>query len=152
MRFGEHCSRLCFADSIPLNGTRVVVVSKFLEAVRRGSGTYTHRGCILRSMLPRYLLTCATLLAACSKSVTTPLPGGGYSYLVTPTGHMYRVLKVDPVIGGKGKKLGTTVSYAGETPRGRQDRRGRRGNRRCARAGDGTWGRVNDHRSGGRRV
>lgn len=64
----------------------------------------------------RLALACA-LLAACSKSVdpAPPLPGGGYSYLVTPAGRMYRVLAMGPVIGAEGKKLGTMVSYAGET-------------------------------------
>lgn len=68
-------------------------------------------------MTLRALLVCAALLAACSKSVdaVTPLPGGGYSYLVTPAGHMYRVLKAGPVFGDEGKKLATMVSYAGET-------------------------------------
>jgi len=64
----------------------------------------------------RAVLLCA-LLAACSKSADadTPLPGGGYSYLVTPAGRMYRLLATGPVIGAEGKKLGTMVSYAGET-------------------------------------
>jgi len=68
-------------------------------------------------MTVRPVLVCAALLAACSKNAeaVTPLPGGGYSYLVTPAGHMYRLLKAGPVIGGEGKKLGTMVSYAGET-------------------------------------
>lgn len=62
-------------------------------------------------------LACATLLVAVSKHAhaATPLPGGGYSYLVTPSGHTYRVLQVGPVLGAEGKKLGTMVSYAGET-------------------------------------
>lgn len=68
-------------------------------------------------MTLRPVLACAALLVACSKNAdaVTPLPGGGYSYLVTPSGHMYRVLKAGPVIVGEGKKLGTMVSYAGET-------------------------------------
>jgi hypothetical protein len=65
----------------------------------------------------RLVLACA-LLAACSKSTHSgdPLPGGGYSYLVTPSGHMYRSLRAGPLIGAEGKKLGTMWSYAGETP------------------------------------
>ncbi len=68
-------------------------------------------------MLRRSVLVCAALLAGCSRSTdtVTPLPGGGYSYLVTPSGHMYRILKTGPVFGAGGKKLGTMVSYAGET-------------------------------------
>src|SRR5512133_447195 len=64
----------------------------------------------------RLVLVCA-LLAACSKAADAggPLPGGGYSYLVTPSGRMFRVLKAGPIIGGEGKKIGTMVSYAGET-------------------------------------
>lgn len=63
------------------------------------------------------LALAVALVAACSKhgGAADPLPGGGYSYLVTPTGHMYRVLKAGPVIGAEGKKLGTMVSYAAET-------------------------------------
>lgn len=68
------------------------------------------------SVALRRVLLCA-LLAACTRSADadTPLPGGGYSYLVTPAGRMYRVLAMGPVIGAEGKKLGTMVSYAGET-------------------------------------
>jgi hypothetical protein len=68
-------------------------------------------------MIGRLLLACALLAAACSKKndAVTPLPGGGYSYLVTPAGRMFRVLKAGPVMGAEGKKLGTMVSYAGET-------------------------------------
>jgi hypothetical protein len=64
----------------------------------------------------RLVLACA-LLAACSRNADAgdPLPGGGYSYLVTPAGRMYRILRMGPMIGAEGKKLGTVVSYAGET-------------------------------------
>ncbi len=67
-------------------------------------------------MALRLALVCA-LFAACSRScdAKTPLAGGGYSYLVTPAGHMYRILASGPFIGAQGKKLGTMVSYAGET-------------------------------------
>ncbi len=63
------------------------------------------------------LAIAVALIAACSKhtGAADPLPGGGYSYLVTPAGRMYRVLKAGPAIGAEGKKLGTMVSYAAET-------------------------------------
>jgi hypothetical protein len=57
-------------------------------------------------------LLLALLLAACSRNGdAVPL----YSYLVTPSGHTYRLLKTGPVMGAEGKKLGTMVSYAAET-------------------------------------
>jgi hypothetical protein len=60
----------------------------------------------------RPVLLLALLLAACSRNGdAVPL----YSYLVTPSGHMYRVVKTGPVMGAQGKKLGTMVSYAAET-------------------------------------
>jgi hypothetical protein len=67
--------------------------------------------------MPLRLVLACVLLVACSKNADAgkPLPGGGYSYLVTPAGRMYRVLKAGPVIGAEGRKLGTMVSYAGET-------------------------------------
>jgi hypothetical protein len=67
-------------------------------------------------MTLRAVVACAALLAGCTRSTdaASPLPGGGYTYLVTPAGRMYRLLKAGPVIGAGGKKLGTMVSYAGE--------------------------------------
>jgi hypothetical protein len=58
-------------------------------------------GCMLRDMMLRVLLTSTLVAAGCSKNAdaVTPLPGGGYSYLVTPAGRMFRVLAVGPVTG-----------------------------------------------------
>lgn len=69
------------------------------------------------AMTLRPVLACAALLVACSRNAdaVTPLHGGGYSYLVTPSGHMYRVLQAGPMIGGEGKQIATVVAYAGET-------------------------------------
>jgi len=60
------------------------------------------------------LLVCALLIGGSEKSAA-PLPGSGYSYLVTPSGHIFRILQTGPIIGGEGKKIGTAVSYAAET-------------------------------------
>jgi hypothetical protein len=74
--------------------------------------------------MPRFLrLTFLLFLTWCPGTPTSaangetavPLPGGGYTYLTTPSGKMFRVLKAGPVIGNQGKKLCTMYSYAGES-------------------------------------
>jgi hypothetical protein len=64
------------------------------------------------------LLFVALLAAAACKSVAPAsaqaLPGGGYSYLVVPSGEMFRILAVGPLVGAAGKKLSTMIKYAGE--------------------------------------
>ena len=64
----------------------------------------------------RLVLVCV-LLIGCSKTgaADRPLPGGGYSYLVTSSGQMLRILKTGPITGVEGKKIGTMVSYAADT-------------------------------------
>lgn len=68
--------------------------------------------------LPPALL-CIFLLAAggCSKGCTPgparPSPTLGYSYLVTPSGRMYRLLKIGPAVTAENA---TMLFYAGDTP------------------------------------
>lgn len=42
-------------------------------------------------------------------------PGPGYSYLVTPDGQMFRMRSMGAVYGAGKKRLGTKVTYAGES-------------------------------------
>jgi len=46
---------------------------------------------------------------------TGPGAGAGYSYLVTPDGKMFRMRSIGPVYGPGKKRLGTKVTYAGES-------------------------------------
>ena len=63
--------------------------------------------------MPTHLPIACTVLAVCSAAQAS---GGDYSYLVTPAGHMYRMVGISPFLGAGGKHLGTAVSYDGETP------------------------------------
>jgi hypothetical protein len=57
--------------------------------------------------------------AACSKACApAPARGAasfGYSYLVTPSGRMFRILKFSPATNSEHQQVGTMVLYAGET-------------------------------------
>jgi hypothetical protein len=61
-----------------------------------------------------------TLLAAACSKACTPAPAGGtgslgYSYLVTPSGRMFRILKTGPATNAEHQRIGTMVLYAGDT-------------------------------------
>ncbi|HET8541431.1 MAG TPA: DUF4019 domain-containing protein [Anaeromyxobacter sp.] len=67
-------------------------------------------------MNARVVVACVLVAAACSRGPDRgAFPGGGYSYLVTPSGRMFRLLRTGPMIGAEGKRLGAVVSYAGDT-------------------------------------
>jgi hypothetical protein len=53
--------------------------------------------------------------SACSKACGRN-PSGSYSYLVLPSGHMFRVLRTGSAVNEEQQKVGTILSYAGETP------------------------------------
>jgi hypothetical protein len=63
-------------------------------------------------------LGCLLALSACSMGCApsgTEGLSGTYSYLVTPSGEMFRLLKTGPFYGDQHEKLGTLVFYAGAT-------------------------------------
>jgi hypothetical protein len=66
----------------------------------------------------RLALVCLVALSACSKGCAPAVSGetqGTYSYVVTPSGEMFRLLKTGPFFGAQHEKLGTMVFYAGTT-------------------------------------
>lgn len=61
-------------------------------------------------------ICCLLMLASCKPATAGGFPSGaGYSYLLSPSGRMFRIVQVGPVIGGAGKKIATMISYAGDT-------------------------------------
>lgn len=69
-------------------------------------------------MRVRVGLGCLLALSACSRACapsSTEGLSGTYSYLVTPSGEMFRLLKTGPFYGAQHEKLGTLVFYAGST-------------------------------------
>jgi hypothetical protein len=69
-------------------------------------------------MRVRVGLGCLLALSACSRGCAPSSPEGlsaTYSYLVTPSGEMFRLLKTGPFYGAQHEKLGTMVFYAGAT-------------------------------------
>lgn len=63
------------------------------------------------------LLAVVCSASACSKGCTSSRSAAAsYSYLVLPSGRMFRVLRTTSAVNEENQKVGTLVSYVGEAP------------------------------------
>jgi hypothetical protein len=66
-------------------------------------------------MRVRLWLMCLLPIACAPEPVHVSPPSGGYSYMVSPSGRRFRILRAGPMLRGVGTSLGGNVAYVSET-------------------------------------